>query len=547
MRLAVVAAAAATAAAIVAPPAGAAPARIVYSSGGSLTAIDADGSHRTTITGGDRAHDPFYGSLEDREPRWTPDGSAIVFQRLLITRDPDGTEEDVRGRVLAMRPDGSGAHRILPRAVSADNTFRGFLPNGQLVIERSLANRTTFYGVDPDGAHRHAITGRRASPFYSNDFAYSPDGRSVLSTQYTLDRHYYYRPVMYVARADGTHQRVLARDAGYGRYSPDGRRIAFMSVRDRNGDTECSSDSCEYAGEIYVMNADGSHPRRLTDNEGADQGPTWSADGRRIAFYSDRNSPGAEDFEIYSIGADGRCLTWLTNGSADSVDPDWSPGPGETDPGACGGAHRPARIDVDLSVLAQESFPVYWFGPRLPGGIVIDYLQHGDGYADLAWGDCSYFEHERCGPGAQITSYGACGQVSNLLLRGGPRAMSLRRGALVVNPTPFYGDFPSVFTGRGVIWFSSGFAYIDPLRRWPDEARPPAGRRLPPAAFPEWFWRKLAEAEDSYERTGDEDASAEELGISRRAVERRVGMARRLRELGVHDRLRHCAKPPGVR
>lgn len=55
-------------------------------------------------------------------------------------------------------------------------------------------------------------------------------------------------------------------------WSPDGRRIAF------------SSDS-----DIYVMNADGSEVRQLTDHEAVDRTPAWSPDGSRIAFSSNRH------------------------------------------------------------------------------------------------------------------------------------------------------------------------------------------------------------------------------------------------------------------
>ena len=54
-------------------------------------------------------------------------------------------------------------------------------------------------------------------------------------------------------------------------WSPDGRKIAFVSDRDGNS-------------EIYVMNADGSGQRRLTRNPAYDADPAWSPDGRTIAF-----------------------------------------------------------------------------------------------------------------------------------------------------------------------------------------------------------------------------------------------------------------------
>ena len=65
-------------------------------------------------------------------------------------------------------------------------------------------------------------------------------------------------------------------------WSPDGRRIAFVSRRDGNS-------------EIYVMNADGSGKRNLTRDRASDDYPTWSPDGRRIAFLRGRlhsNNPG---------------------------------------------------------------------------------------------------------------------------------------------------------------------------------------------------------------------------------------------------------------
>jgi len=68
--------------------------------------------------------------------------------------------------------------------------------------------------------------------------------------------------------------------------SPD--MIAFHSGRDGNF-------------EIYVMNADGTNPTRLTNNPAFDALPAWSPDGTKIAFFSDRDGNG----DIYVMNADG--------------------------------------------------------------------------------------------------------------------------------------------------------------------------------------------------------------------------------------------------
>lgn len=73
--------------------------------------------------------------------------------------------------------------------------------------------------------------------------------------------------------------------------------------------------------DIYVMEADGSDVRRLTDALGVDMKPTWSPDGGSIAF---RTSREGQD-EIYGMAADGRCERNLTQSSQDDRSPAWSP------------------------------------------------------------------------------------------------------------------------------------------------------------------------------------------------------------------------------
>ena len=71
-------------------------------------------------------------------------------------------------------------------------------------------------------------------------------------------------------------------------WSPDGRRIAFLSRRDGNK-------------ALYVMNADGSGQRRLTRDASNSATPAWSPDGRKLAFESVRNGTTG----VYVVNADG--------------------------------------------------------------------------------------------------------------------------------------------------------------------------------------------------------------------------------------------------
>ena len=104
-------------------------------------------------------------------------------------------------------------------------------------------------------------------------------------------------------------------------WSADGRRIAFATDRDSVG-------SVEDRGEIYAMQGDGTSPLNLTRNLGDDDNvgpgdstPAWSPNGQRIAFVSDRNG-GAP--RLFVMNADGSGQVALAAGMF-ARDPAWSP------------------------------------------------------------------------------------------------------------------------------------------------------------------------------------------------------------------------------
>jgi Tol biopolymer transport system component len=74
---------------------------------------------------------------------------------------------------------------------------------------------------------------------------------------------------------------------------------------------------------LDTINADGGGRLDLVSEPGVFATPTWSADGRRVAFASNRG--GDTDFEVYSIGAGGGAITPLTSNTVEDGDPSWSP------------------------------------------------------------------------------------------------------------------------------------------------------------------------------------------------------------------------------
>src|SRR5439155_23712901 len=92
-----------------------------------------------------------------------------------------------------------------------------------------------------------------------------------------------------------------------------GSRIAFSSDRDGG------------FYQIYVMNADGSDQTRLSANKSWNEiDASWSPDGRKLAFVTNRDHAGyPDDYEIYVMNADGSCQRRLTSNSAGVGEPTW--------------------------------------------------------------------------------------------------------------------------------------------------------------------------------------------------------------------------------
>ena len=156
-----------------------------------------------------------------------------------------------------------------------------------------------IYVVNADGTERTRLTRNPAEEFSP---AWSPDGTKIAFSRFTGSRFQ-----IFVMNADGSGavQLTFADAAATGAaWSPDGTRIAF---------TRCG-DSCD----VYVMDADGRNVRRLTYGDPpGDESPTWSPDGRSIAF--------ADIDGIFAISPGGGAWSRVTDGPADDASPAWSP------------------------------------------------------------------------------------------------------------------------------------------------------------------------------------------------------------------------------
>ena len=135
---------------------------------------------------------------------------------------------------------------------------------------------------------------------------------------------------LYVADRDGSNLRRVFGRAGdsvqFPAYSPDGSKIAFVVRSD-----ERSQDHRFERRHVYTVGADGTGVTRLTSGAVEDNYPTWSPDGRKLAFgretWTEESAQGRRGSEwfISIVDADGGNLQEITRGSPNEFRPSWSP------------------------------------------------------------------------------------------------------------------------------------------------------------------------------------------------------------------------------
>lgn len=246
--------------------------------------------------------------------------------QLLFDSDRVGHRE-----IYRMQPDGSGVVRLTFTPGGHFSAHPHWSPDGNQIVFMSDRDWTSpqgssvphvleIYVMDADGGNVRRITHTPGEAKSSWGPQWSPDGKKNV---FVSDRDG--NPEIYVMNVGGSGVQRLTQTPGAGAsnwhpaWSPDGTRIAFSAVRD---------EGSRLGQQIYVMNADGSDTRRLTQPPGEGNTPQWSPDGTKIAFASNRHagldSSAEQDFEIYIMNADGSEVRRLGAGWPGSSRPHWS-------------------------------------------------------------------------------------------------------------------------------------------------------------------------------------------------------------------------------
>lgn len=226
-------------------------------------------------------------------------GSRLLF----VTRG--GSARKAGKKLVAMDFDGHGA-ATLSRNDSI-NILPAWSPSGnQIAFTSYMRDNPDLYVMSASGGRPTRISKFRGM---NTGAAWSPDG-SRLAVTLSKDGN----PEIYLL--DPSSGAIIARltnnkaiDAGPA-WSPDGREIAFIS--DREGGPQ-----------IFVMNADGSNQRRVSMNGAYNTTPTWSPQrGKRILAYTTRADA---TFDIVTLDLESNKYTRITQGEGVNEEPSFSP------------------------------------------------------------------------------------------------------------------------------------------------------------------------------------------------------------------------------
>jgi Tol biopolymer transport system component len=279
----------------------------------------------------------------------TPDGSTTVTVQVNIGGVVYGstsftvvrgilfeTTRNGNSEIYVMNPDGSGQMNLTNH--SAWDSFPCWSPDGtKIAFETNRDGDSEIYVMDADGSDPTNLTNHPEDDWFP---CWSPDGTKIA---FETDRDDGGMPILgvrpqiifmttnieiYVMNADGTGQTNLTNEPawdGYPSWSPDGTKIAFQTDRDSSNGIVILANGPDLGHEIYVMNSDGSGQTNLTNSPESDRYPTWSPATAKILFQSERDG----NSEVYVMNANGSGQTRLTNNSAADTYPSWSPNGGK--------------------------------------------------------------------------------------------------------------------------------------------------------------------------------------------------------------------------
>jgi uncharacterized repeat protein (TIGR01451 family) len=278
-----------------------------------IYSMNPDGTDLTNLT---------RNAASDAYPYWSPDRTKIAF-----TSNRGGNSD-----IYAMNADGSAPTQLTTNA--AADTEPAWSPDGtKITFVSNRDGNAEIYSMNRDGTGQVRLTTNTVADSMPD---WSPDGQKIAFTRSNS---------IYVMNADGSGQKVVFAASSDTRksvsarapaWSPNGAKLAFdttvANYRDYTSSTGISITNADGTGRVSLPMSGCPPPTNTLFTEPCNNmQPSWSPDGQKIAFTSDRDgTPGCNfilsrcpNREIYLTNLDGSGQTRLTNNPATDWFPDW--------------------------------------------------------------------------------------------------------------------------------------------------------------------------------------------------------------------------------
>ncbi len=275
---------------------------------------------------------------QNAEAYWSPDGKRLIFQS---TRDGAACDQ-----IYVMNADGSNPHRV--SSGRGRTTCGYFLPDNRHILYASTeaagpacpppADRShgyvwavypsyDIYLANDDGANASRLT---TSPGYDAEATVNfRSGRIVYTSMASGDLE------LWSMAEDGSDKRRLTHTPGYDGgavFSRDGQKIVWRANHPRTPAARMDYRGLLAQGlttpmkmELFVADANGHHARQITRFGCASFAPTFTPDGSKILFASNKLHCDSPDFELFLINPDGSGLEQVTSFGGFTSFPEFSP------------------------------------------------------------------------------------------------------------------------------------------------------------------------------------------------------------------------------